>query len=555
MSDVSSDENIYEQGLDKTPANYQPLTPLSYLDWAARVFPDKTAVIHGPHRATWAEFDARCRRLASALQKRGIGVGDTVSVMSPNAPAMLEAHYGVPMSGGVLNALNYRLDAETIAFILGHAETKVLITDREYADVMRDAVTILDNPDLLVVDVDDPLAKGGQLFGQMTYEELLAEGDPDHVWQPPADEWQAMCLNYTSGTTGNPKGVVYHHRGGYLNALGNALVFRLGPESVYLWTLPMFHCNGWTYTWAVTSVGGTHVCLRDVDPALIFPMIAEHKVTHMCGAPIVLNMLVHAPDNVKHTFEHTIEVATGGAAPPSTVISRLGAMGFNVTHLYGLTETYGPSTVCVFQDEWADLPLEEKANKMARQGVRYPTQFHQTVRNSETMELVPDDGETIGEIMFQSNTVMRGYLKNPAATDEAFRGGWYHTGDLAVQHPDGYIEIKDRAKDIIISGGENISSLEIEDCLYKHPGVMDCAVVAMPSEKWGETPLAFVMPTAEAEGALDARELIDFCKDRMARFKAPTRVEFGPLPKTSTGKIQKFVLRERAREIADEKDD
>ncbi len=554
MAKEAGGDNIYERGLDKNPANFQPLTPLSYLDWAARVFPSKTAVIHGPYRTTWAEFDARCRRLASALEKRGIGVGDTVSVMSPNAPAMLEAHYGIPMAGAVLNALNYRLDAKTIAFILGHAETKILITDREYAGVIRDAVAILGNADLLVIDIDDPLARGGALIGQMTYEDLLAEGDPGYVWQPPADEWQAMCLNYTSGTTGNPKGVVYHHRGGYLNALGNALVFRLGPESVYLWTLPMFHCNGWTYTWAVTSVGGTHVCLRDVDPAKIFPLIGEHKVTHMCGAPIVLNMLVHAPKDVKRRFDHKIEVATGGAAPPSTVIARMADMGFNVTHLYGLTETYGPSTVCVFQDEWTDLPLDEKALKMSRQGVRYPTLFHQTVRNSETMELVPEDGETIGEIMFQSNTVMRGYLKNPDATADAFRGGWYHTGDLAVQHDDGYIEIKDRAKDIIISGGENISSLEIEECLYKHPGVMECAVVAMPSEKWGETPVAFVMPTAEADGALDARELIAYCKERMARYKAPTQVVFGPLPKTSTGKIQKFVLRDRAADMTNGKD-
>tara|TARA_R110001592_G_scaffold308083_1_gene582036 strand:- start:15603 stop:17261 length:1659 start_codon:yes stop_codon:yes gene_type:complete len=544
-------KNIFEQDLGKTPANYQPLTPLTYLDWAARVFPNKTAVVHGPARTTWAEFDARCRRLASALIKRGIGVGDTVSVMSPNAPAMLEAHYGIPMAGAVLNALNYRLEAETIAFILRHAETKVLITDREFSPVIREALAILDNPDLVVVDVDDALAKGGQLIGNMTYEDLLAEGDPDFVWQPPEDEWQAICLNYTSGTTGNPKGVVYHHRGAYLNALGNALVFRLGPESVYLWTLPMFHCNGWTYTWAVTAVGGTHVCLREVDPAQIFPLIEENTVTHMCGAPIVLNMLVHAPKDVKRRFKHTIEVATGGAAPPSTVISKMEAMGFNVTHLYGLTETYGPSTVCVFQPEWDALPLDERATKMSRQGVRYPTLAHQTIRDSDSLDLVPEDGATLGEIMFQSNTVMKGYLKNPDATKAAFKGGWFHTGDLAVQHDDGYIEIKDRSKDIIISGGENISSLEVEEVLYKHPDVMECAVVAMPSEKWGETPCAFVTPTAEADGMLDAKELIDFCKERMARFKAPTQVVFGPLPKTSTGKIQKFNLRVSATALAE----
>tara|TARA_R110000787_G_scaffold63679_7_gene143661 strand:- start:91904 stop:93562 length:1659 start_codon:yes stop_codon:yes gene_type:complete len=544
-------KNIFEQDLGKTPANYQPLTPLTYLDWAARVFPNKTAVVHGPARTTWAEFDARCRRLASALIKRGIGVGDTVSVMSPNAPAMLEAHYGIPMAGAVLNALNYRLEAETIAFILRHAETKVLITDREFSPVIREALAILDNPDLVVIDVDDALAKGGQLIGNMTYEDLLAEGDPDFVWQPPEDEWQAICLNYTSGTTGNPKGVVYHHRGAYLNALGNALVFRLGPESVYLWTLPMFHCNGWTYTWAVTAVGGTHVCLREVDPAQIFPLIEENTVTHMCGAPIVLNMLVHAPKDVKRRFKHTIEVATGGAAPPSTVISKMEAMGFNVTHLYGLTETYGPSTVCVFQPEWDALPLDERATKMSRQGVRYPTLAHQTIRDSDSLDLVPEDGATLGEIMFQSNTVMKGYLKNPDATKAAFKGGWFHTGDLAVQHDDGYIEIKDRSKDIIISGGENISSLEVEEVLYKHPDVMECAVVAMPSEKWGETPCAFVTPTAEADGMLDAKELIDFCKERMARFKAPTQVVFGPLPKTSTGKIQKFNLRVSATALAE----
>jgi len=546
--------NIYETDLNKNAANYRALTPTVFLDWAARVYPNKPAVIHGPHKTSYAEFAGRCRRLASALKKRGIGVGDTVSVMSPNAPAMLEAHYGVPMAGAVLNALNYRLDAEAIAFILKHAETKVLITDRDYASVIRDAVTILDNDDLLVIDVDDPLAKGGHLIGEMTYEDLLAEGDPDFEEELPADEWQAICLNYTSGTTGNPKGVVYHHRGAYLNALGNALVFRLGPESVYLWTLPMFHCNGWCFTWAVTAVGGTHVCLRNVDPELIFPLIDEHKVSHLCGAPIVLNMLVHAPDSVKRTFSHKIEVATGGAAPPSAVIAKMEAMGFNVLHLYGLTETYGPSTFCAFQPEWADLPLAERAAKMARPGVRTPTQGTQEVRDPDTLELVPEDGETIGEIMFCSNTVMKGYLKNSAASDEAFRGGFFHTGDLAVQHDDGYIEIKDRAKDIIISGGENISSLEVEEVLYKHPGVMECAVVAMPSAQWGETPCAFVTTTPEAEGVLTEVELIDFCKENMARFKAPTKVVFGDLPKTSTGKIQKFQLRDEARDLAEDEE-
>ncbi len=548
MTTGEQKDGIYERYLDKNPANYQPLTPLVYLEWAARVYPEKTAVIHGPHTYTWSAFNSRCRRLAAALVARGIGAGDTVSIMSPNAPAMLEAHYGVPMTGAVLNALNYRLDAETLAFTLGHAETKVLITDREFAPVIADALAIHNDPDLFVIDVDDPLADGGKLIGHITYEAFLESGDAAFEARMPADEWDAICLNYTSGTTGNPKGVVFHHRGAYLNALGNALVFRLGPESVYLWTLPMFHCNGWTYTWAVTAVGGTHVCLRNVDPDLIFPLIDDHKVTHMCGAPIVLNMLVHAPDEVKRRFSHRIEVATGGAAPPSAVIAGMEEMGFNVTHLYGLTETYGPSTFCAFQDEWADLPIREKAVQMSRQGVRYPTMSSQTVRDPETMELVPEDGETIGEIMFQGNTVMRGYLKNPDATDETFRGGWFHTGDLAVQHADGYIEIKDRSKDIIISGGENISSLEVEECLYQHPCVLECAVVAMPSAQWGEAPCAFVATTPDSN--IRDEDLIAFCKERIARYKAPAKVVFCDLPKTSTGKIQKFVLRDQAYDLA-----
>ena len=543
-------ENIFEQGLEQCEANFRPLSPISFLQWSAQVYPDKTAVIHGEKRFSWGQFNTRCKRLASALSKRGVGPGDCVAVMSPNAPAMLEAHYGVPMSGGVLNALNFRLDAPTIAFILEHGEAKVLLTDREFSPVIKDALALLKNP-IIVIDIDDHLAESGALIGEMDYESFLAEGDPGFVWQPPNDEWQAIALNYTSGTTGNPKGVVYHHRGAFLNAMGNALVFGLNHHSVYLWTLPMFHCNGWTYTWAVTAVGGTHVCLRQTDPAKIFPAIRDHKVTHMCGAPIVLNMLAHAPDEDKVVFAQTVEVATGGAAPPSSVIAAMESMGFNVTHLYGLTESYGPSTVCAWQDDWAGLDSQEKASKMSRQGVRYPTLFAQAVLNPETMDAVPADGQTIGELMLSSNTVMKGYLKNPDATQAAFAGGWFHTGDLGVMHADGYVEIKDRSKDIIISGGENISSLEVEDCLYKHDQIMEAAVVAMSDEKWGETPCAFVTPTPGSEDALTQSAVIQWCRDHMAHFKAPTKVVFGPLPKTSTGKIQKFILRDRAEELVD----
>ncbi len=538
-------ENIFEQDLGQCEANFRPLSPISFLQWSAQVYPNKTAVIHGEKLFSWGQFDERCKRLASALSRRGVGLGDCVAVMSPNAPAMLEAHYGVPMSGAVLNALNFRLDAPTIAFILEHGEAKILLTDREFSPVIKDALALLKNP-IIVIDIDDHLAESGELIGEMDYESFLAEGDPGFVWKPPVDEWQAIALNYTSGTTGNPKGVVYHHRGAFLNAMGNALVFGLNHRSVYLWTLPMFHCNGWTYTWAVTAVGGTHVCLRQTDPAKIFPAIRDHKVTHMCGAPIVLNMLAHAPDEDKVVFAQTVEVATGGAAPPSSVIAAMESMGFKVTHLYGLTESYGPATVCAWQDDWGKLGLHEKASKMSRQGVRYPTLFEQTVLNPETMEPVPADGETIGELMLSSNTVMKGYLKNPDATQAAFAGGWFHTGDLGVMHADGYVEIKDRSKDIIISGGENISSLEVEDCLYKHDQIMEAAVVAMSDEKWGETPCAFVTPIPGSEDALTQSAVIQWCRDHMAHFKAPTKVVFGPLPKTSTGKIQKFILRERA---------
>lgn len=538
----------YNSHLDKNPANYQSLTPVSFLRRAANVYPEKTAIVNGDSRISYREFYRRSRQLASALSRRGIGKGDTVSVMAPNVPALLEAHYGVPMIGAVLNALNIRLDAATISFILDHGEAKVLITDRMFSPVIREALkTAKTKP--IVIDIDDPLDQSGELIGEKDYEAFLKEGDPEYEWQPPADEWQALSLNYTSGTTGDPKGVVYHHRGAFLNAMGNIISFNLNPQTVYLWTLPMFHCNGWTYTWAVTAACGTHICLRAVDPALIFPMIEEHKVTHMCGAPIVLTMLIHAPDDVRQEFDHgPIEIATGGAAPPSAVIEGMENMGFRVTHLYGMTESYGPSTLCAWQSDWDDLEGEARASVMARQGVKYVTLEDQAVLDSDSMEPVPTDGETIGELMLRGNTVMRGYLKNAPTTEATLAGGWLHTGDLAVMHPDGYIEVKDRAKDIIISGGENISSLEVEETLYKHPKIMEAAVVARPDERWGETPCAFVTKTEEGAD-LDTEEVIAYCRENMAHFKCPRTIVFGDLPKTSTGKIQKFVLRERAREM------
>jgi fatty-acyl-CoA synthase len=539
--------NAYELDLDRSEANFRPLTPLHFIKRSAEVFPLKPAIVYGAATTTYAEFYARCRRFASALVRRGIGHGDTVTIMAPNVPALLEAHFAVPMAGAVLNALNYRLDAKALAFCLAHGETKLLITDREYSDTVGAALALLDRRPA-VIDIDDPSFVGGKLLGEKDYEAFLVEGDPDFAWSGPADEWDAVCLLYTSGTTGDPKGVVYHHRGAYLNALGNALMFGFRPDTVYLWTLPMFHCSGWSHSWGVTALGGTHVCLRRVDPPEVFAAIARHRVTHMVGAPIVLTMLVHAPDDVKIRFDHTVEIATGGASPPSTVIAAMEAMNFRVTHLYGATETYGPSTICVWQPEWTTLDLASRAQKMARQGVAFPTVDDMIVADPDTAEPVPRDGTAIGEIMIRGNTVMKGYLRNPTATAATLKDGWYRSGDLAVCHPDGYVEIKDRSKDIIISGGENISSLEVEEVLYKHPLVLEAAVVARPDEKWGETPCAFVTLKLDA-GEVTAAQIVAFCRDNMARFKVPKTVVFGPLPKTSTGKIQKNLLRDRAKSM------
>ncbi|MEZ5823497.1 MAG: AMP-binding protein [Geminicoccaceae bacterium] len=541
-----SEPSIYDLNLGKREANFRPLSPIDFLRWSADVFDGRIAIVDGANRYTYGEMASRCRRFASALNKRGIGHGDTVSIIAANRAAMLEAHFGIPMSGAVLNALNFRLDAASIAFILEHAETKILLVDALFADVVRDALERVKKKPLLV-DIDSADA-GAAGLGDLTYEELLAEGDPDHPWRLPADEWDALSLCYTSGTTGNPKGVVYHHRGAHLNALGNAFAFGLNSRSVYLWTLPMFHCNGWTYTWGATAAGATHVCLPQMRPAEVFRLIEEEGVTHMCGAPIVLNMLIHAPTEEKRALPHRVEVATGGAAPPSAVLEAMENMGFHVTHLYGLSETYGPSTICVPQEAWDDLDIGERASNIARQGVRYPTLGESRVADMETGEDVPRDGKTMGELLLRGHTVMKGYLKNAEATNEALRDGWFHTGDLAASHEDGYVEVKDRSKDVIISGGENISSLEVEEVLYRHPDIMEAAVVAKEDEKWGETPCAFVTLRPGA-GEVTDRMVIDWCRANMARYKVPRHVVFGPLPKTSTGKVQKFTLREQANRI------
>ena len=537
----------YDSDLDRNPANYQPLTPLSFLDRAARVFPARTAIVHGPLRRSYAEFYARTRRLASALAKRGIRRGDSVSVLLANTPAMLECHYGVPMTQGVLNTLNTRLDARIIAFSLDHAEAKVVITDREFSKVMKEALSLC-KAKPLVIDYDDPEYTGpGERLGEIEYEDFIAQGEPDYDWSMPDDEWDAIALNYTSGTTGDPKGVVYHHRGAYLLGVGNVVTCGMAKHPVYLWTLPMFHCNGWCFPWSISVVAGTHVCLRAVRAAAMYDAIATHKVTHLCGAPIVMAALLNAPDAEKKPLPHTVEFFTAAAPPPEAVLAAMKEAGFNVTHLYGLTETYGPAVVNDWHAEWDALDNAAQAALKARQGVRYGALEALDVRDPDTMVPVPRDGKTLGEVMFRGNIVMKGYLKNPLASKQAFAGGWFHSGDLGVMHPDGYVQLKDRSKDIIISGGENISSIEVEEALYKHPAVAAAAVVAKPDDKWGETPCAFVELKPEKHASSD--ELLQWCKTHLAGFKCPRYVVFAELPKTSTGKIQKFRLREMAKGV------
>lgn len=536
----------FDQDLPRTAANFAPITPLAFLERTAEVYPDRLAVVHGALRRTWSEVDRRCRQLASALQARGIGRNDTVAVMLPNTPPMVEAHFGIPMAGAVLNALNTRLDAESIAFMLDHGEAKVVIVDPEFAPVMKKALALRRNAaPLLVIDVEDALYAGPvERIGETTYDAFLKQGDEAFDWSPPQDEWDAIALNYTSGTTGNPKGVVYHHRGAATNAISNILEWDMPKHAVYLWTLPMFHCNGWCFPWTVAARAGVNVCLRKVEAQAMADAIRTHGVTHYCGAPIVHGMLVNAPEEVRRGLPRGVKAMVAGAAPPASMIEGMERLGFDLTHVYGLTEVYGPATVCAKHDGWDGLDIGERARLNARQGVRYHLQQGAVVMDPETMQPVPRDGETMGEIMFRGNITMKGYLKNPKATQEAFAGGWFHTGDLAVQYPDGYIKIKDRRKDIIISGGENISSIEVEDVLYRHPDVLAAAVVAKPDPKWGETPCAFVELKAGAQAT--AQDIVAHCRKHLAGFKVPKAVVFGELPKTSTGKIQKFELRKQA---------
>ena len=537
----------YETDLDRNPANFQPLTPLTLLERAASVFPDQLAIVHGPLRRTYREFYARSRKLASVLSKRGIGRGDTVSAVLANTPAMLECHYGVPMAGAVLNTINTRLDAAVIAFQFDHGDAKVVITDREFSKVVKEALALA-KVKPLIVDYDDAEFSGpGERLGTIEYEDFIKDGDPDFDWKMPDDEWDAIALNYTSGTTGDPKGVVYHHRGAYLLAVGNVLTGSIPKHAVYLWTLPMFHCNGWCFPWTISVVAGIHVCLRSVRAKAMFDLIAGQKVTHLCGAPIVMATLLNAPAEEKQPLPHTVEFFTAAAPPPESVLAAMKEAGFNVTHVYGLTETYGPATTNEWNSAWDKLPLAEQAAKKARQGVRYVPLEALDVLDPDTLRPVPRDGETIGEVMFRGNVVMKGYLKNKPSTDAAFAGGWFHSGDLGVMHPDGYIQIKDRSKDIIISGGENISSIEVEEALYKHPAVQAAAVVAKADEKWGEAPCAFV--ELKPGKTATAAELIAWCKANMAGYKVPRHVVFAELPKTSTGKIQKFKLREMAKAV------
>ncbi len=539
--------NPYDAGLEKNPANYQPLTPLVFLERAASVHPDHAAIVHGGTTISYAKFYARSRKLASALHGSGIGPGDTVSVMLANTPAMLEAHYGVPMVGAVLHSINTRLDAAAIAFMLDHAETKVLIGDTEFGSVLKEALALAEVKPLLIDYRDLECGVDGERLSNLGYEEFIADGDPDFDWDMPSDEWNALSLNYTSGTTGNPKGVVYHHRGAALMCYANTIATGMGQHPVYLWTLPMFHCNGWCFPWSISLVAGTHVCLRAVRAKAMFDAIAEHQVTHLSGAPFVMAALLGAAPEEKRDFHHRVAFNHAAAPPPAAVLAEMDEAGFELTHLYGLTETYGPATLNEWHAAWDELPFEDRLQKRIRQGVRYHALEDLTVMDPLTMEKTPADGETIGEVMFRGNIVMKGYLKNAHATDDAFAGGWFHSGDLGVMHPDGYIQLKDRSKDIIISGGENISSIEVEDVIYRHPDVTGVAVVAKPDPKWGETPCAFVELRPDSE--VTEQEIIAWCREKLARFKCPRHVVFVDLPKTSTGKIQKFKLRDIARDV------